>query len=681
MGLFTPKWVKDAGKAEEAVRFANQYQDLKTLYQMALKCELPGIRAKAIRGLKAHGDLDRGRQYLSALIREGVTAHDRCLAAALYGDKKIMQATFQNDLAKANQENPEPEWFYRISDHKTLSALYPRVKEKKDRKKILDDLTEPAYLAAIAETENSEDLLTEIVQKLSGHQDTLRDTVIRTRNMAFVSAALPFINSFDRQILSRLSELVQSGALKDSLAVTAEKLSAEPELLSAALQKTPRSEFIRYALPHATDRDLPVLGSFLEDPSKKDLWPVIARAMIRIDPHGAMETVFYKLSEEEQLNAIRSHLVSKAILLEKAKGWRYSDKVTAEALHQITDPKDAMSLMTSGYIFQGSCPPGELRGYDYLAGIAAGDPKGLTDLLLTGGIHFQAPAYPVIVQHIDDQDQLLRLAGSDNIHVNSEAVRKLYPLNIKVIREKLTGKARNAADERYFSYALTNPPELLKMTQDEILEAYQWARGSHAQGTDKMCLNAASALRDEALAKALQWEIMRGPNANNQKQIDVLLSGVQRGDDLIPFAFYEGSADPSLKPVINRIRELAKTDPGLKERFTDAAVKEMSSHLSASKALAEYDHISEPEAEWKYGGKPFIRLLTDVLNAKERSPYEAIPVHEAAQHLGEIYKWVIESQSILGPYRGKTYLPHHDYPSPSCGSEHDDFTERVITDW
>ena len=103
MGLFKPKWMKDTNAAEEVVRFSVEYNDLDTLYRMALKCPFPEYRYKAIRGLKECACYDETMEHLQKLISEGVTAHDRCLAAALFGDKKVQQTVCRiRELAAAD---------------------------------------------------------------------------------------------------------------------------------------------------------------------------------------------------------------------------------------------------------------------------------------------------------------------------------------------------------------------------------------------------------------------------------------------------------------------------------------------------------------------------------------------------------------------------------------------------
>lgn len=201
MGLFTPKWKKSEDGAKEALETAEKYGDCGTMNKLALQCGYPRYRAAAIRAMEklTRSSNPEGREAetdLKNIAVHGVTAHDRCLAAVLSGDKKLQSQVFKQDLAEANRERPELDWLEHITVQAQIASLYPAGPYLNETKRtVLNRLTDMHILQLLAERERDGSMLSLIVGKLD--REHLLDTIEHSKNAPVKKRAVSALARLD----------------------------------------------------------------------------------------------------------------------------------------------------------------------------------------------------------------------------------------------------------------------------------------------------------------------------------------------------------------------------------------------------------------------------------------------------------------------------------------------------
>ena len=401
MGLFTPKWKKGEEQARAALNGARSADNMKTLYRIASECDYAALRAEAIRTLSkeyrrgfANENGEAGK-YLSALTGQGVTAHDRCLAAVLFGDKKVQQIVFQKDLAEANREKPELEWLDKITDRGQLAALYPEADRDKDKKAfIISKLTDANVIAGL----------------------------IKDEKHTYIIAAI------------------------------AKELSRDKAKMIAVMKAAPGSYVTKECVGFLTQDDLDRFDDMIADDSLSPVRFALISRLFRFDPVRCTEKYFDRLGSDDQKKAIDRGLLSEEKLRAIA-GW--GSPAGREALKLVSDPAAAIRLMRGHLKPYDRCTDSELAVYRKLISAAAADQNALIDLLLNHSGELPLRSIDYFVDAVNSEKGLLRIALSGYEHAARIAAARLPDSYAETIMKKAHSESlREKAAQKFYSAVL-----------------------------------------------------------------------------------------------------------------------------------------------------------------------------------------------------------------------------------
>ena len=612
MGLFAPGWKKSPEKARDRIQKSS---DPAELYRIATETSFPGadgtkVRLWATDKITALRGTPAGKSFLEKLSREGSTALIRCYAAhnlKTEEGKRIVEkdlAAAYNDRGFVFFRNVE-DWINDIQGTEKIKAVYDSIEDMDLKRSVAFKIKDRELLPHLILTARDGETACLLMRDFNGTPQQYREISERT---SFPECAESAAYGMDLSCEDRLISLAKGGSW-----------SARDRLVDLDVKKYARK------YPEVLD------------------WNKL---------NEAIDAGIYSQQELEEFT-MKDTTVGRS-------------SPVYHAMLQITEEDRLERLLLERPVPKGSFANGSWTDWVMELMKKLGWRGDIMEkYILSDHDNHQFELESKALEHINDPDALLRIAMA-NTSVSLDAAKRISTDNLAELRGSKSKAVTKWADKEWAEKSIETAGEdelveIIRLALEDPEGEPRFYRALELLPSQKSLIAAFKAFRETNQVFKKHYSGSREYNELFEK----MLSRITDGEGLAELCLSYPHRYCGLE--ITRLRELiagTETEKRFTRRVRAVFLKEAPVNEGSLTQLATYYGMQLKEAEWKIGGKEYIKRLLNIL---ESHP-EKSTASKAAAIISTMYKFVPESRTALGQYRGKKYRVHDDYTDTYCGS-------------